>query len=133
MSKVAQDDVSVEELLAGATDRGSSLLDEMAREEEPGARRMLAAALEAEVGAYIEGQVDDQGHRLVVCNGHHQARQILTSCGAVQVQVPRANDKRVDESGKRKRFASRILPAWARRSPSVAEVLPLSLDPPVLG
>jgi len=36
------------------------------------------------------------------------------------------NDKRTDvETGERKRFASAILPAWARKSPQVAEVLPL--------
>jgi putative transposase len=36
------------------------------------------------------------------------------------------NDKRIDEaSGERQRFASAILPAWSRKSPRVAEVLPL--------
>ncbi len=36
------------------------------------------------------------------------------------------NDKRTDEvSGERRRFASAILPAWSRKSPRVAEVLPL--------
>jgi len=39
---------------------------------------------------------------------------------------PWSNDKRIDEeSGERKRFSSAILPAWARKSPKVAEVLPL--------
>ena len=34
----------------------------------------------------------------------------------------RANDKRTDPAtGERKRFASAILPAWARKSPRVAE------------
>ena len=34
--------------------------------------------------------------------------------------------RRVDvATGERKRFASAILPAWARKSPQVAEVLPL--------
>ena len=45
-------------------------LDELFRE---GARRMLAAALEAEVEAYIAAHaelVDELGHRLVVRNGH---------------------------------------------------------------
>jgi transposase-like protein len=36
------------------------------------------------------------------------------------------NDKRVDEAtGERRRFSSAILPAWARKSPQVADVLPL--------
>lgn len=125
MPKVTDDEAAVEQFEGGPAVSGEDLLDEIARE---GARRMLAAALEAEVGAYIDahaGQVDDQGHRLVVRNGHHEARQILTSAGAIDVRAPRINDKRLDESGDRKRFASRILPAWARKSPRVAEVLPL--------
>jgi putative transposase len=44
----------------------------------------------------------------------------------VPVRAPRVNDKRIDaEAGGRKRFSSAILPAWARKSPQVAEVLPL--------
>ncbi|GGO71780.1 hypothetical protein GCM10012289_38260 [Nonomuraea cavernae] len=40
--------------------------------------------------------------------------------------APRVNDKRVDEAtGERRRFSSSILPAWARKTPSVGEVLPL--------
>jgi len=45
---------------------------------------------------------------------------------ALQVRAPRVNDKRTDEAtGERMRFSSAILPAWARKSPQVAEVLPL--------
>jgi len=44
----------------------------------------------------------------------------------VAVRAPRVNDKRTDvETGERRRFASAILPAWARKSAQVAEVLPL--------
>ena len=53
-----------------------------------GARRMLAAALEAEVAAYIDahrGEVDERGRRLVVRNGHAEARQVMTAAGAVEV------------------------------------------------
>ena len=35
------------------------------------------------------------------------------------------NDRRVDENGARQRFTSRILPPYMRRSPKVAEVLPV--------
>lgn len=104
---------------------GGSMLDELARE---GARRMLAAALEAEVAAYIDAhteQLDENGHRMVVRNGHQAERQVATAAGAVAVRAPRVNDKRVDEQGQRVRFSSKILPAWARKSPQVAEVLPL--------
>jgi putative transposase len=109
----------------GTTGTGS-LIDDIVRE---GARRMLAAALEAEVNAYIAelvDQRDEYGHRLVVRNGYHQARKVTTAAGAVEVKVPRVNDKRVDETtGERKRFSSAILPPWCRKSPKISEVLPL--------
>ena len=105
---------------------GRSLLDEIVRD---GARQMLAAALQAEVAAYVEqfaDQRDENGHRLVVRNGYHQPRDVLTAAGAVQVCAPRVNDKRVDpDTGERRRFSSAILPAWVRKSPQISEVLPL--------
>jgi transposase-like protein len=109
-----------------AAGSSASLLDELVRE---GARRMLAAALEAEVAAYVDAhthEVDEHGRRLVVRNGHHSPRQVLTGAGAVEVVAPRVNDKRTDEvTGERRRFSSAILPPWCRKSPKVAEVLPL--------
>ena len=101
-------------------------LDELFRE---GARRMLAAALEAEVEAYIATHaelVDARGHRLVVCNGHAPARTITTGAGQVEVVRPRVDDRRVDAAtGEGVQFSSVLLPRWCRRSPKVAEVLPL--------
>ncbi len=101
-------------------------LDELARE---GARRMLAVALEAEVDAYLAdfaALVDGQGHRLVRRNGHAPARTIATGAGQVEVVCPRVDDRRVDPAtGQRQQFHSVILPRWCRRSPKVAEVLPL--------
>ncbi len=104
----------------------SSVIDELVRE---GARRMLAEAVRAEVDADIARFVDvcdEKGHRLVVRNGCHQPRDVLTSAGSVPVIVPRVNDKRVDpDTGERQRFSSSILPPWARKTPKIAEVLPL--------
>lgn len=89
----------------------------------------MAAPLEAEVNAYIAEFADQRaqdGRRLVVRNGYHQPRTVTTAAGAVEVKAPRVNDKRVDEAtGERKRFSSAILPPWCRRSPKIAEVLPL--------
>ena len=105
---------------------GRSLLDEIVRD---GARQMLAVALKAEVAAYVEqfaDELDEDGRRLVVRNGYHHEREVLTAAGAVSVTAPRVNDRRVDpETGQRQRFSSAILPAWARKSPQIAEVLPL--------
>jgi transposase-like protein len=110
----------------GFKDGSSSLIDEIVRE---GARRMLAEALQAEVDAYVAqlaGERDENGRRLVVRNGYHQSREVLTSAGAVEVTAPRVNDKRTDaDTGDRKRFVSAILPPWARKTPKVTEVLPL--------
>ena len=109
-----------------STGAGRSPLDEIVRD---GARQMLAAALQAEVAAYVAqfaDQLDENGRRLVVRNGYHQPREVLTAAGAVEVKAPRVNDRRVDpDTGVRKRFSSAILPAWARKSPQISEVLPL--------
>ena len=106
--------------------RPGSLIDEIVRE---GARRMLAEALQAEVDAYIAAfasERDQDGRWLVVRNGHHQLREVLTSAGAVEVTAPRVNDRRTDpDTGERKRFCSAIVPPWARKTPKITEVLPL--------
>src|SRR5438874_11715663 len=108
MLKVVHDDASANDIGAGG---GRSLLDEIVRD---GARQMLAAALLAEVAAYVEAHADEldaDGHRLVVRNGYHEPREVMTAAGAVPVRAPRVNDKRVDaETGERKRFPSAILP-----------------------
>jgi transposase-like protein len=90
---------------------------------------MLAQALQAEVDDYIArfvGERDENGRRLVVRNGSHQPREVLTSAGAVEVVAPRVNDRRIDPgTGERARFASAILPPWCRKTPKITEVLPL--------
>jgi len=104
----------------------SSLIDDIVRE---GARRMLAEALQAEVDAYIaqfSAERDERGRRLVVRNGSHQPREVLTSAGAVGVVAPRVNDRRIDpDTGERAKFSSAILPPWCRKTPKINEVLPL--------
>jgi len=118
MLKIVAGEAAREDLAAG--------LDEIARE---GARRMLAAALEDEVAAYIAAHAtgrDEDGRRLVVRNGHARPRQVTTSAGAIEVTAPRVNDKRIDPAtGERRRFCPAILPPWCRRSPKITEVLPL--------
>jgi putative transposase len=115
----------VRRLPVGEEDEVAVTLDELARE---GARRMIAAALEAEVGEYVErfaDERDEDGRRLVVRNGRARERRLTVGSGTVPVRAPRVNDKRVDEDGERQRFSSRILPAYARRSPKVNDVLPV--------
>ena len=121
-----ESDSSDDHTCGGGVQASVSLIDEIVRD---GARRMLAEALQAEVDAYIAafvGERDENGRRLVVRNGSHQPREVLTSAGAVQVVAPRVNDRRIDpDTGQRARFASAILPAWCRKTPKITEVLPL--------
>jgi putative transposase len=107
----------------GTTESGS-LIDEIVRE---GARRMLAAALESKVDQYIAelaAERDERGHRLVVRNGHHGPRTVVTAAGPVEVTAPRVNDRH-EATGEPERFSSRILARWCRKSPKISEVLPL--------
>jgi len=103
MLRVVVDEQARGELRAG--------LDEIVLE---GARRMLAAALEAEVDVYCEARVarrGARGHRLVVRNGHAETRTITTAAGRIEIRQPRVNDQRVDETtGERCRFSSSITP-----------------------
>ncbi len=51
---------------------------------------------------------------------------MTTAAGPVAVKAARVNDRRVDEAtGERKRFSSKILAPWCRKSPKISEVLPL--------
>ncbi len=116
----------VRTLPVGEDNEGRISLDDLARE---GALRMIAAALEAEVDDYVRScaeERDEDGKRLVVRNGKAKERKLTVGSGTLPIRAPRVNDKRFDEeTGERKRFGSRILPAYARRSPKVTEVLPI--------
>jgi putative transposase len=95
-------------------------LDGLVRE---GARRMLLAALKAEVDEYVGQHADhrdEAGHALVVRNGVAESRSVTTAAGELEIQAPRVHDRREG-----RRFTSAILPPWARRSPKVTEVLPV--------
>src|SRR5262249_42476011 len=95
--------------IGGAAIDGRSLLDEIARE---GAHRMLVAALETEVAAYLHAHVaerDADGHALVVRNGRGRTRKVTLGGGTIAVNAPRINDRRVGTDGQRFKFTSRIL------------------------
>ncbi|MFD6825046.1 transposase [Streptomyces sp. NPDC060085] len=111
---------------ADGTAETGSLIDGIVRE---GARRMLAAGLEAEVNQYIAelaGEKEAAGRRLVIRNGYHRERAVATAAGAIEVRALRIDDRRLDEAtGERTRFSLNILPPWSRKSPKVSEALPL--------
>ena len=87
-----------------------------------GGRRLLQEALELEVQQYIERfqqLKSESGQSLVVRNGYHQERELVTGAGKVPVRQPRVHDRRSDEH-----FTSAILPPYLRRTPSIDALIP---------
>jgi len=111
---------SLSEAIVG---EGRSALDAYVRE---GARKMLQAALEVEVEAFVEehaAMLDDDGRRRVVRNGYLPGRTIMTGAGPLEVEQPRARDK-TRHADERLVFSSAILPPYLRKSRSVEELVP---------
>jgi len=84
---------------------------------------MLAQAIEAEVGLWIDGHAhltDAVGHRQVVRNGHLPKRKITTGVGVIDVQQPRVLDRRGDDVAES--FSSKILPPYLRKTKSLERI-----------
>lgn len=95
-------------------------LQEVLRE---GARKMLAAAIEAEVSAFIEQYSPlktDEGKLAVVRNGYLPERPIQTGLGNIEVKVPKVRDR--SESGIK--FNSSLVPPYLKRTRHIEEFLP---------
>jgi hypothetical protein len=93
-----------------------------------GARRLLAQAIEAEAEAFLAAMADRQladGRARLVRHGHGPERTIQTGIGPVEVRRVKVRDRAPAGSGERVRFTSRILPRWARRTSSLAALLPV--------
>ncbi|HID03717.1 MAG TPA: IS256 family transposase [Desulfobacterales bacterium] len=94
---------------------------------QQGSRRLLAAALEAEIEAFLQqynGITDANGRRRIVRNGYLPEREIQTGIGQVLVRAPRIRDRRPDSQDGRIRFTSAILPPYLRRTRSIETLLP---------
>jgi len=92
-----------------------------------GARRLLTAALEAEVESFLnqyKQMQDKNGHQRVVRNGYLPEREIQTGIGQVSVKAPRVRDRKTDPQIGRIRFCSSILPPYLRRTRSIETLLP---------
>ena len=100
-----------------------SPLDEIIHE---GARRMLQAAINAEVDAFIDthqDRRDSDGRRLVVKNGSLPAREILTGAGAIEVKQGRVRDNS-PAAEDRVQFSPSVLPVYLKRTESIEELIP---------
>ena len=92
-----------------------------------GARRLLSAALEAEIDGFLHQYrelQDHSGHQRVVRNGYLPEREIQTGIGQVPVKAPRIRDQQPGSQNGRIRFASAILPPYLRRTKSIETLLP---------
>src|ERR1700719_1077347 len=92
-----------------------------------GARRLIAQTVEADVETFLTSTAEfvrPDGRRRVVRHGHDPVRAIQTGIGPIEVQKPKARD-RAAASGERIRFTSNLLPKWARRTKSLAPLLPV--------
>jgi putative transposase len=109
-------------LIEFPTESTKDVLTEVLRK---GAQQMLATAIEAEVESYLsrrEHLMDQEGHRVVVRNGHLPERTLQTPLGEVPVEQPRVRDRR--PAAERERFQSSILPPYLRKTKSLEELLP---------
>ncbi|MDH3692282.1 MAG: IS256 family transposase [Gammaproteobacteria bacterium] len=100
-----------------------SPLDDLVQE---GARRMLQAAIDAEVESFVsqhDERRDANGRRLVVKNGSLPAREILTGAGALEVKQGRVRDNSRDPDA-RVQFTPSVLPAYLRRTDAIEELIP---------
>ena len=120
-----------EEIEAAGSEAGASAIAEDTRSVldayvREGARKLLQAALECEVEAFVEEyavKVDIHGRRLVVRNGYLPARSIMTRSGPLEVEQPRVRDKS-RHAEDRAVFTLVILPPYLRKSRLVEELIP---------
>jgi len=90
---------------------------------QEGARKMLAAAIESEVAAFIKqhgGLETEEGKAAVVRNGYLPERTIQTGLGNIEVKVPKVRDR----SGSGIKFNSSLIPPYLKRTRSIEEFLP---------
>jgi putative transposase len=122
-SKPVEQEIDSEVLAFRRQFDDKSPLDELVRE---GARRMIQAAIDAEVDGFIERhsvRVDELGRRLVVKNGSLPPREILTGAGPVKIKQGRVRDKSKDPD-RRVDFTPSVLPAYLRRTDKIEELIP---------
>ena len=89
-----------------------------------GAEMLLKRAVEVEVQNYLQGYADirtEDGQTGVVRNGYHRSRTILSSCGPLEVSIPRSRS-RVEGIPP---FVSALIPKYMRKTLELEDALPL--------
>jgi transposase-like protein len=93
-----------------------------------GARKLLAQAIEIEAETFLAEMRDlklADGRDRIVRHGHGPERSIQTGIGPVPVSRVKIRDRGANGEVDRVRFASSILPKWARRTRSLDALLPV--------
>ena len=88
---------------------------------------MVASAALASVGYKVHGTLTSgisTAYRLAVRNGYMPERPLVTGIGPIPIRQPRVDDRQLAKEGE-SRFSSAILPRYARRAPSVDNLIPV--------
>lgn len=88
-----------------------------------GAEKLLCAAIEAEVAAYLEQFAEfrtPEGRSGVVRNGYHPERSIQTGLGPVTVKIPKVRAK----TGEPLSFRSALVPPYVRKTQTLEASIP---------
>jgi transposase-like protein len=92
-----------------------------------GARNLVLQAVEAEFASFLEHYENERledDRKRVVRHGHLPERKVVTGIGAISVKVPRSRDRLANGKEDTIRFASQLLPPYARRSKSIEAAIP---------
>src|ERR1700722_14377302 len=103
-----------------ALEKPESVKDLLTEVIRLGARKLLAAAVDAEVEEFLSQHNKDDGIVRFVRDGYRPEREIQTGIGGVAVQVPRVRDRADAVDGIR--FGSSVIPKYLRRSGSMNEL-----------
>lgn len=88
-----------------------------------GARKLLAAAVEAEVDEFLSQHNPEGGKARFVRNGYLPERAIQSGIGEIPVEIPRVRDRQSTDDGLK--FVSALVPKYLRRTKSMNDFLPL--------
>jgi putative transposase len=110
-----------------------SSLGEIIRE---GAEKVVKMAVMAEFENFFSQYShlkEENGKQLIVRNGFHRERNVMTPAGNIRVKIPRLVDRREEKSqsresgskdGERLNFHSKLIPPYLRRADSVNDFIP---------
>lgn len=90
-----------------------------------GAQLLLQQAVEAEISGYLDEVNAGRDRPIAIRNGYLPKRNVQSGIGQIEVRQPRCRIRPQEEGEKDiKKFSSKILPPYLRKTRSIEEVLP---------